>query len=148
MKITFGRSNSLGYAGTVRNAQHHAQKLLPLIYRVAKDILNWKYVEWVQGHNYHIFITSDDRKVILRPIHSKGNGYIGVSIELSKTRLCATGTGMLVTSIMSDDDLDLFSALMAALSMPKINNNDPTDKNALDGEEDDDLLVKFDEAFG
>jgi len=55
---------------------------------------------------------------------------------------------MLVTSIMADDDLDLFSDLMAALSMPRINNNDPTDKNALDGEEDDDLLVKFDEAFG
>ena len=148
MKITFGRSNSLGYAGTIRNAQHHAQKLLPLIYRVAQDILNWKYVEWVQGHNYHIFITSDDRKVILRPIHSSGNGYIGVSIELSKTRLCATGTGMLVTSIMADDDLDLFSNLMAALSMPRIHSKDPTDKAALDEDEDEDLIKKVAEVFG
>lgn len=126
MKISFVRSNSLGFAGTYRNALHHATALLPIIDRMVNDVQNWGFSEWVQGHNTHIFITKDDRKVILRPI-TDSTGYIGISIELSKTRRCAAGQGMLVTNILADDDLNYFSKLMAGLAMSVFENKDTKD---------------------
>ena len=93
---------------------------------MVNDVQNWGFAEWVQGHNTHIFITKDDRKVILRPI-TDSTGYIGISIELSKTRRCAAGQGMLVTNILADDDLNYFSKLMAGLAMSVFENKDTKD---------------------
>jgi len=137
MKISFVRSNSLGFAGTYRNALHHAKSLLPIIDRMVQDVQNWGFVEWVQGHNTHIFITKDDRKVILRPINDGTGKYVGISIELSKTRRCAAGQGLLVTNILVDDDLSYFSKLMAGLAMSVFENKeDKKDKEDKEDKED------------
>jgi hypothetical protein len=116
MKIRLLRSNSLGYAGTIRNTYHHAQKLLPYVLQVSADVQKWDYVEWLQAHNTHVFVTKDDRKVILRPIHMD-KSYVGISIELSTNIRCTAGKGLLVANIMAGTDTpDYFSQIMKSLS--------------------------------
>jgi hypothetical protein len=131
MKIRLLRSNSLGYAGTIRNTYHHAQKLLPYVLQVSADVQKWDYVEWLQAHNTHVFVTKDNRKIVLRPIHAN-KSYVGISIELSSNIRCAAGKGLLVANIMDGIDTpEYFSQIMKSLSAIPVESNSAEKENDL-----------------
>jgi hypothetical protein len=132
MKTRLLRSNSIGFAGTIRNTYDHAPKLIPYVLQVAKDAQNWGFAEWLQAHNTHIFITKDNRKIILREIHMD-KSYVGISIEISKNIRCAAGDGLLIANILDGvDSPEYFSQLMKSLAATPIQST-PAEK--VDNEE-------------
>jgi hypothetical protein len=123
MRIRLFRSNSLGFAGTIRNANHHAKALLPLLFRLAQDVQGWGYAEWMQAHNTHSFVTKDARKIHLRGL-SNGTDYIGVTLEVSNLLRCAQGNGTHIADFIVADPtaLDSFSDMMRLLAKPPVGN--------------------------
>ncbi len=85
-KIVLIRSNSKGLAGTIANAQCHAQPLLPLVNFLASQIAQLGFDRWVQGHNIHVLETVDGRKFVLRPVARKDEGYCGIQVYLRHSR--------------------------------------------------------------
>lgn len=80
------RSGSLGIAGTLKNADHHAKTLLPLLHYLAPKIPTLPLERWLQGHNVHVLATKDSRRFTLRPFAKKGEGYLGVRLSLRVSR--------------------------------------------------------------
>jgi hypothetical protein len=107
----------------MRNANHHAKALLPLLFRLAQDVQGWGYDEWVQAHNTHAFVTKDGRKIHLRGL-SNGIEYIGVTLEVSPLLRCAQGNGTHIADFLVADlkALDAFSDMMRLLAKVPINN--------------------------
>ena len=125
MKIKLLRSTSLGYAGTVRNAMHHAKDLLPYVLKMGCDAQSWGDSVWLQAHNVHVFVTKDGRKIILRPISK--NGYIGISAEMSHKTRCAQGYGMHITNFLNDAcSPDDFSRQMKSFALEPITSESPS----------------------
>ena len=133
MKIKMLRSSSLGFAGTIRNANHHAKALMPLLIKISTDIQNWGYEEWLQGHNTHVLVTKDGRKLVLRGIHYEGK-YIGISAEASNNIRCAKGKGMHIADFLADE-IEKCGHVLAAFAIPPIGSQDE-DENKVEPAED------------
>jgi hypothetical protein len=89
-KVTLMRKDSQGLAGTVANAEHHANDILPFIESMSGAVKHLGFKEWKQGHNVHEFITHDGRSFVLRPIVKDGeNGevhYFGLRLSMKLGR--------------------------------------------------------------
>jgi hypothetical protein len=80
------RSDSLGLKGTIRNAKHHAGVIIPFINALREGVKHVGFAEWKQGHNVHVFFTTDGRQFTLRPVHTDADGYVGVKFSLKLSR--------------------------------------------------------------
>jgi hypothetical protein len=82
------RSDSTGIAGTIANAQHHAQHILPFIDAMKDAVKYLGFKRWKQGNNVHQFITHENRTLVLRPICNDGQSpfYCGVRLALKLGR--------------------------------------------------------------
>jgi hypothetical protein len=87
------RKGGRGLAGTIENAKHHAQSMLPFINSMKWMVRDLGFALWEQGHNLHQFTTTDGRKFTLRGIVREKPGrseddplYIGVRLSLRLSR--------------------------------------------------------------
>lgn len=90
-KIELLRSNSSGIKGTIANAKHHAQAMLPYISAMRHVVGTLGFKTWRQGNNVHEFHTEDGRKFTLRGIirgeeDTDKPNYIGVRLSLRESR--------------------------------------------------------------
>lgn len=85
MQVQLLRRDSRGIQGTYANAEHHAQKCIPLISSLERRIKECGFKTHVQGHNVHLFETTDGRKFDMIPYHD-GEEYVGIEIRLRKSR--------------------------------------------------------------
>ena len=86
-KIVLIRSDSKGLAGTVANAKHHAEAILPYIDALKPIVPRLGFKLWKQGHNIHEFVTIDGRRFTLRAFIDDGNtAYIGIRFSLRLDR--------------------------------------------------------------
>lgn len=138
MQIKFLRSNSFGLSGTIRNADHHAKNILPLVLALSIKVVEWHFDIWYQGHNVHVFRTKDNRNVILRPF-SDSSGYLGIKAELSNQTRCASGHGLLVGILYADkrngitvEDFSNVIRTISCCSFSETNNQPPQNKIPLD----------------
>lgn len=132
MEIRKLRSTSMGIEGTMYNANHHAQLLIPLIEELISKAPLWGFAEWAQGNNVHLFTTHDGRKFLLRPISLRDretlkSRYVGIQLLTRVSR--STETPLL--TIFYDNRNGVtplqFGAFMAALSEPQCKYRDPKD---------------------
>jgi hypothetical protein len=110
------RSNSLGIKGTYRNANHHAQKLVPLIDALVEALPGTKYKTWIQAHNVHILETVDGRKFVLRPYTREDEGYVGLTISTKISR--SKDSEVYLFSVEHDTDPTVFVKRVKALAKP------------------------------
>jgi hypothetical protein len=90
-KIELIRKNGKGILGTIENAKHHAEAMLPYIRAMRPVVEGLGFETWRQGHNLHEFVTTDGRRFTLRPIvvDADANGparYVGVRLSLRRGR--------------------------------------------------------------
>lgn len=86
-KVVLIRRDSLGVAGTVANAKHHAEAILPYIYALKPIVPRLGFKLWKQGHNVHEFVTIDGRRFTLRAfIDNENTAYIGIRFSLRLDR--------------------------------------------------------------
>lgn len=86
-KIVLMRKGSRGLAGTIANAEHHAEHMLPFIDALKDVVANLGFTQWIQGHNVHEFRTLDGRRYTLRAIVGwESNRYCGVRLALRPHR--------------------------------------------------------------
>jgi len=131
MQIKFLRSNSFGLSGTIRNADHHAKKLIPLVLALSAKIADWDFETWYQAHNIHVFRTTDGRNVILRAF-GDSTGYIGIKAEVSMQTRCASGRGVLLSVLYADnrngvtvDDFSKILKMFSRCSVTDVNGQPP-----------------------
>jgi hypothetical protein len=90
MQVEVLRKGSQGIQGTIENIAHHAQPLAHLVQKIVNLIEAYKddlsFSKWRQGHNVHVFETFDGRKFVFRPLHLKGEGYVGLTLGLRVSR--------------------------------------------------------------
>lgn len=85
MQVQLLRRDSRGIQGTYDNADHHAKKCIPLIASIEKRIGEAGFAVHRQGHNVHVFETSDGRKFDMIPFHD-GTDYVGIEVRIRKSR--------------------------------------------------------------
>lgn len=85
-KVKLIRKDSLGIEGTVRNAKHHALKILPFIESMQGSVPHLGFKEWKQGHNVHQFTTLDGRSFTLRPVWTDEDSYVGIKLSARLSR--------------------------------------------------------------
>ena len=86
-KVVLIRSDSLGIDGTVANAKHHAEAILPYIDALKPIVPRLGFKLWKQGHNVHEFVTIDGRRFTLRAfIDNENTAYIGIRFSLRLDR--------------------------------------------------------------
>ena len=103
MKTSVIRKDSAGIAGTYANAHHHAEACLPLIKALESQVAAFGFETWQQGHNVHVFHTTDGRKFDIVPYADK-NGYIGLQYRHRESRSKATPI-MAITDLSEVGDL-------------------------------------------
>lgn len=86
-KVVLIRSDSLGLDGTIANAKHHAEAILPYIDALKPIVPRLGFKLWKQGHNVHEFVTIDGRRFTLRAfIDNENTAYIGIRFSLRLDR--------------------------------------------------------------
>ena len=103
MKTTLIRSDSNGIKGTYANANCHAQACLPLIKALEAQAPVFGFDTWQQGHNVHVFHTTDGRKFDIVP-YANENGYIGLQYRHRLSRSKAIPI-MAITDLSEVNDL-------------------------------------------
>lgn len=83
--VSLLRKTSLGIKGSVRNAKHHAEAILPFIAAMRNALPLIGFAEWSQGNNVHEFRTQDGRRFTLRAF-TKDGAYLGVRLALRASR--------------------------------------------------------------
>lgn len=86
MKIQPMRRTASGIQGTYANANHHAKVLIPLVNTLVRKIQTTGTDTWIQGHNIHVLVSKDGRRLVLRPLARKDKGYIGITVGLKLSR--------------------------------------------------------------
>lgn len=119
MEITKLRSTNRGIQGTIANAKHHAQALLPFIEALEVLLPTLHFKTWKQGHNIHQFINHDGRKFELVPIVREGESYVGIRLRLHVTR-SLRHTLFDATDVSKIPDLVNLMRLMAQPIQPDI----------------------------
>jgi hypothetical protein len=66
--IRIGRKGSTGIEGTLKNANHHAKAVIPLVKALAAILPEAGFKDWVQFNNVHTLITQDGREYNIRPL--------------------------------------------------------------------------------
>jgi hypothetical protein len=87
METRLIRKGSLGIAGTLKNAEHHAQPAIPLVKAMIDEIhdLTDLIKVWHQGHNIHVIESHDGRKIAFRPYRDvEGEWGIEILIKMSR----------------------------------------------------------------
>lgn len=84
-KIELLRSNGSGLSGSIANAKHHAEAILPFINALKDKVGYLGFARWQQGSNVHQFTTTDGRKFTLRPYVSDKE-YVGIRLSLRYSR--------------------------------------------------------------
>lgn len=84
-EISLLRKDGDGIIGTVRNANHHAEAILPFIDILAKNMDSLGFSQWKQGKNVHEFITGEGTRYTLRAF-IKDKQYFGVRLALRISR--------------------------------------------------------------
>lgn len=124
MEVTLLRKDSLGIQGTYRNAEHHAQKILPIIQAIEKQLPKCGMALHKQGHNVHILEGHDGRRFDLIGF-ADDEGYKGVELRVRSSRSSAQRL-MLITDISEVPDL---IGMLQILSRPMPENNRGNFKN-------------------
>ena len=114
------KTTGLGLDGTLRNVEHHAEKLKPLIEALRPYGKEWGFKEWKQGHNVHEFVTHDGRRFTLRGITENGS-YCGLrlAVRLSRSR------EEHLWDVCSVKEIPTLAIMMAKLAMPMRGNLTP-----------------------
>lgn len=86
MMIRKLRSTNRGIDGTIANAKHHAQAIIPYIEALRHVVPTLPFKIWKQGHNIHQFINKDGRKFELVPLTEKEGTYVGVRFRMYISR--------------------------------------------------------------
>lgn len=84
-EVSLLRSNSQGLPGTLKNANHHAMKILPFIDILSKGADKLGFSVWRQGNNIHEFVTVEGTRYTLRAFVKDG-AYCGVRLALRVSR--------------------------------------------------------------
>lgn len=90
-EVTLLRKGGKGLVGTIANAEHHAELMLPFIAAMKKEVKKLGFATWRQGSNIHEFVTHDGRRFTLRPFGNRENDrgvweYCGVRLSLRVSR--------------------------------------------------------------
>lgn len=111
--ITPLRKGGLGIAGTYRNADHHANAVIPFLKVLEVVLPTIGFKEWHQGHNVHEFVTLDDRKFTLRA-YTRDREYRGIRLSLRISRSCE----ILLMDAETQEQLDVLISSLRKLSRP------------------------------
>lgn len=86
LSVELYRADSQGIKGTYANIDHHAAELRGLVEYLEARATRLGFRRWRQAHNVHMFVTPDDRTVILRPFRDDGYAGIYAAIKLGRGR--------------------------------------------------------------
>lgn len=113
------RSDSAGLAGTIANAEHHAQAILPFIDAMKEAVKHLGFKRWKQGNNVHEFVTTDNRVLTLRPICNDGQSpfYCGVRLSLKLSRVSTDEHRLM--EITDPADVGIMLTMMRSFAEPK-----------------------------
>lgn len=114
------RKDSQGIKGTIANANHHAQKILPFIEAIQGAIPHIGFALHRAGHNVHEFHTNDGRKFTLRAFTLNGR-YHGVRLALRVSR----SVEIRLIDITSVTEVPQLLAVMAQLAEDQKGNDTP-----------------------
>lgn len=114
------RKDSQGIKGTIANAKHHAQKILPFIEAIQGAVPHLGFALHKAGHNVHEFHTNDGRRFTLRAF-TKDGSYEGVRLALRVSRSLEVRL-MDITSVVEVPHL---LAVMASLAADQKGNDTP-----------------------
>lgn len=84
-KIVKLRKDGKGIKGTIANAEHHAQAILPFIHTMRKPLTQIGFALYERGHNVHVLTAEDGRKFTLRAFQRDGE-YVGIRLALRLSR--------------------------------------------------------------
>lgn len=73
------KADSAGLKGTIAQARHHAQELLPFITALRPVITELGFESWLQGVRVHQLNTVDGRSFTLRG-YGYGDSYVGIKL--------------------------------------------------------------------
>jgi hypothetical protein len=79
------RKGGEGLKGTIFNAKHHAQAILPMIDALKDKAKDWGFVSWKQGKNVHEFTAHDGRRFTLRA-YTRDGKYVGIRLSARLSR--------------------------------------------------------------
>lgn len=117
-KIELLRKDSKGVEGTIANAKHHAEVMLPFIKAMKDTVEHMGFAKWVAGHNVHEFHTHDERRFTLRPFVRNGD-YAGVRLSLRLSR----SAEVRMVDIDSVADVPRLLDTMRMLASPQLGDN-------------------------
>ncbi len=117
-KITLMRKGSQGIKGTIINATHHAEDILPYINDMRKEVMKLGFTTWRQGHNVHMFINSDGQRYTLRAFTRADEGYVGIRLSLRVGR----SAEYRLIDIDSVDQVPALLETMRLLAVPALGN--------------------------
>lgn len=84
-EIKLIRKDSRGLQGTIANAEHHAEFILPFIDAMKDQVAKLGFATWLQGSNVHEFRTVDGTRFTLRAF-GRDRQYVGVRLALRISR--------------------------------------------------------------
>ena len=105
------RKGSKGLTGTIANANHHAQAILPIIPQLVAMAPTWGFAIWKQGANVHEFTARDDRRFTLRAFTRNGE-YVGIRLS---ARLSRSNEFHLMDA-ETQDEINVLILMMAKLA--------------------------------
>jgi hypothetical protein len=89
-KVSLIRKGGKGIVGTVENAEHHANYILPFIEAMRGAVMHLGFKEWKMGSNVHEFIAGHGARYTLRPICQDSDKskpyYCGIRLSLRLSR--------------------------------------------------------------
>lgn len=119
-KVMLIRSDSRGLEGTVANAEHHANALLPFIKAMRYKVGKLGFSIWRQGHNVHEFTTTGGARYTLRA-YTRDGEYHGV--RLSKRLSRSVEEHLLDVELI--DNVPLLLSIMQMLAGGKLGDDTP-----------------------
>lgn len=84
-KMELLRSDSSGIPGTIANAEHHAEHMLPFIHAMKDEVGYLGFALHRAGNNVHEFVADDGRRFTLRGFKD-GKEYAGVRLSYRHSR--------------------------------------------------------------
>lgn len=86
LTIKMLRKGSRGITATLENADHHAKPCFKIIKETEKMLNKLPFsFTWEQGHNIHILVAQDGRKIAFRPYYLEGRWGIDVLSKHSRS---------------------------------------------------------------
>lgn len=115
------RKDGKGIKGSIENAKHHALPILPYIAAMRHVVKDLGFASWIQGHNVHEFVTTDERRFTLRPIVVEATPtepvkYAGVRLSMRHSRSDEDR----LFDIDSLEQVPAMLAMMTSLAKPQI----------------------------